>query len=151
MSSHSSHSGGGFSLFRHGQKYMKTWPDEKRLGLVFSENRVCKMTRFAIRYMPPIAAFALTWQIALGGDLGPAVATALFACSLPLQGIWWLGKRSVTALPPHLMEWFYSIREKLSETGAALAPLEKTPDYQALADLLNKAFKQLDNTFLDDL
>ncbi|MEA7538814.1 metallopeptidase TldD-related protein, partial [Salmonella enterica subsp. enterica serovar Virginia] len=40
--------------------------------------------------------FTLCWQIALGGQLGPAVATALFALSLPMQGLWWLGKRSVT-------------------------------------------------------
>ena len=37
------------------------------------------MTRYAIRFMPPIAVFTLCWQIALGGQLGPAVATALFA------------------------------------------------------------------------
>lgn len=34
-----------------------------------------------------------------GGQFGPAVATALFALSLPMQGLWWLGKRSVTPLP----------------------------------------------------
>jgi uncharacterized membrane protein YfbV (UPF0208 family) len=35
----------------------------------------------------------LCWQIALGGQLGPAVATALFALSLPMQGLWWLDRR----------------------------------------------------------
>ncbi|STI33919.1 inner membrane protein [Escherichia coli] len=88
-----------FSLFRRGQHYSKTWPLEKRLAPVFVENRVIKMTRYAIRFMPPIAVFTLCWQIALGGQLGPAVATALFALSLPMQGLWWLGKRSVTPLP----------------------------------------------------
>ncbi len=34
---------------------------------------------------------------------------------------------------------------------AALAPVEGKPDYQALADTLKRAFKQLDKTFLDDL
>lgn len=82
-----------FSLFRRGQHYSKTWPLEKRLAPVFVENRVIKMTRYAIRFMPPIAVFTLCWQIALGGQLGPAVATALFALSLPMQGLWWLGKR----------------------------------------------------------
>ena len=89
-----------FSLFRRGQHYAKTWPMEKRLAPVFVENRVIRMTRYAIRFMPPIAVFTLCWQIALGGQLGPAVATALFALSLPMQGMWWLGKRSVTPLPP---------------------------------------------------
>ncbi len=55
--------------------------------------------------MPPIAVFTLCWQIALGGQLGPAVATALFALSLPMQGLWWLGKRSVTPLPPAVLNW----------------------------------------------
>ncbi|EDR8886697.1 DUF412 family protein [Salmonella enterica subsp. enterica] len=32
-----------------------------------------------------------------------------------------------------------------------LAPVEGKPDYQALADTLKRAFKQLDKTFLDDL
>ncbi len=47
-----------FSLFfRRGQHYSKTWPLEKRLAPVFVENRVIKMTRYAIRFMPPIAVF----------------------------------------------------------------------------------------------
>ena len=54
-----------FSLFRRGQHYSKTWPLEKRLAPVFVENRVIKMTRYAIRFMPPIAVFTLCWQIAL--------------------------------------------------------------------------------------
>ncbi len=75
-----------FSLFNRGQHYAKTWPLDKRLAPVFIENRIIRATRYAIRIMPPIAIFTLCWQIALGGQLGPAVATALFALSLPLQG-----------------------------------------------------------------
>ncbi|MDU4276889.1 MAG: terminus macrodomain insulation protein YfbV [Enterobacter asburiae] len=114
-----------FSLFRRGQHYAKTWPMEKRLAPML--------------------------QIALGGQLGPAVATALFALSLPMQGLWWLGKRSITPLPPSILHWFYEVRGKLEEAGQALAPVEGKPDYQALADTLKRAFKQLDKTFLDDL
>ena len=39
----------------------------------------------------------------------------------------------------------------VQEAGQALAPVEGKPDYQALADTLKRAFKQLDKTFLDDL
>lgn len=39
-----------FSLFRRGQHYAKTWPMEKRLAPVFVENRVIRMTRYAIRF-----------------------------------------------------------------------------------------------------
>lgn len=138
-------------LLQRGQHYMKTWPAEKRLAPVFPENRVAQSTRFGIRIMPPLAVFTLTWQIALGGQLGPAIAIALFACSLPLQGLWWLGRRSVTPLPPTLAQWFHEIRHKLLESGQALAPLEEAPTYQTLADVLKRAFNQLDKTFLDDL
>lgn len=142
---------GVWRILQCGQHYMKTWPLDKRLAPVFPENRVVRATRFAIRFMPPLAVFTLTWQIALGGQLGPAVATALFACSMPLQGLWWLGRRSVTPLPPTLSEWFHGIRHKLQEAGMALAPVEGEPTYQMLADVLKRAFKQLDKTFLDDL
>lgn len=138
-------------LLQCGQRYMKTWPADKRLAPVFPENRMVRATRFAIRVMPPLAVFTLTWQIALGGQLGPAVATALFACSLPMQGLWWLGRRSLTPLPPSLLHWFHDIRHKLLESGMALAPVEDKPTYQMLADVLKRAFKQLDKTFLDDL
>ncbi|ACX87284.1 protein of unknown function DUF412 [Pectobacterium parmentieri WPP163] len=138
-------------LLQRGQHYMKTWPAEKQLAPIFPENRVTRATRFGIRIMPPLAVFTLTWQIALGGQLGPAIATALFACGLPLQGLWWLGRRSVTPLPPTLAQWFHDIRHKLVESGQALAPLEEAPTYQALADVLKRAFNQLDKTFLDDL
>ncbi|KEY57714.1 terminus macrodomain insulation protein YfbV [Serratia sp. DD3] len=140
-----------FQIFQRGQHYMKTWPSDKRLAPVFPENRVAKATRFAVRFMPPLAIFSLTWQIALGGQLGPAIATALFACSLPMQGLWWLGRRSVTPLPPTLLQWFFDLRNKLVEAGQAVAPVEGTPTYQALAEVLKRAFNQLDQTFLDDL
>ncbi|AKH88531.1 terminus macrodomain insulation protein YfbV [Edwardsiella tarda] len=140
-----------FRLFQRGQIYMKTWPNEKRLAPVFPEHRVSRATRFAIRFMPPIAMFTLCWQIALGGQLGPALATALFACSLPMQGLWWLGKRSVTPLPPTLLQWFHQLRDKLSASGIALAPLDGAPTYQSLAELLRRCCKQLDKTFLDDI
>lgn len=94
---------------------------------MFIENRIIRATRYAIRIMPPIAIFTLCWQIALGGQLGPAVATALFALSLPMQGLWWLGKRSVTPLPPSILNWFYEVRGKLQEAGQALAPVDGKP------------------------
>ncbi|HHH4165480.1 TPA: terminus macrodomain insulation protein YfbV [Providencia stuartii] len=142
---------GFFKRFRLGNLYLKTFPMKKKLTPIFPELRMIKATRFGIRYMPPIAIFTLTWQIALGGDLGPAVATALFACSLPMQGLWWLGKRASTPLPASLLSWFYEIREKFVQAGIAMAPVEGQPDYLALAQLLQRAFKQLDKSFMDDI
>jgi uncharacterized membrane protein YfbV (UPF0208 family) len=103
-------------LFRRGQHYAKTWPLDKRLAPVFIENRIIRATRYAIRIMPPIAIFTVLANRA-GRPAGPAVATALFALSLPMQGLWWLGKRSVTPLPPSILNWFYEVRGKLQEAG----------------------------------
>lgn len=69
MTSKPSGSVSWFQVFQRGQHYMKTWPSDKRLAPVFPENRVARATRFAIRFMPPLAIFTLTWQIALGGQL----------------------------------------------------------------------------------
>ncbi len=140
-----------FDVLQQGQCYMKTWPIERRLSPVFPENRVVVSTRFALRFMPPLAIFTLIWQIALGGQAGPAVAVTLFACSLPLQGLWWLGKRSATPLPAALLPWFYEIQTKLMTAGQTVTPFQHTPTYRSLAELLKCAFKQLDKTFLDDL
>lgn len=140
-----------FKIFQRGQDYMKSWPAEKSLAPMFPEHRIVRATRFAVRFMPAVAVFTLSWQIALGGQLGPAVATAIFACSLPMQGLWWLGKRSITPLPPSLLQWFLDVRHKLSEAGQVQAPVEGVPTYQMLADVLKRAFKLLDNAFLDDL
>ncbi len=151
MTSKPSGSVGWFQVFQRGQHYMKTWPSDKRLAPVFPENRISTATRFGVRIMPPLAVFTLAWQIAMGGQLGPAVATSIFACSLPMQGLWWLGRRSITPLPPTLLNWFHEVRHKLMESGLALAPIEGAPTYQSLAEVLKRAFKQLDKTFLDDL
>ncbi|OSN02125.1 MULTISPECIES: terminus macrodomain insulation protein YfbV [Lonsdalea] len=151
MTTNPSGKAGWFKLLQLGQHYMKTWPADKRLAPVFPENRVVRATLFAIRLMPPLAVFTLSWQVALGGQLGPVVATALFALSLPMQGLWWLGRRAITPLPPSLLQWFHDIRHRLLEAGLALTPLEEKPTYQMLADVLKRAFTQLDKTFLDDL
>ncbi|MDD9339757.1 MAG: terminus macrodomain insulation protein YfbV [Providencia heimbachae] len=142
---------GFFKRFRLGNLYLKTFPLEKKLSPIFPEIRINKAVKFGIRFMPPVARFTLAWQIALGGELGPAIATALFACSLPMQGLWWLGKRAATPLPASLLSWFYEIREKFTEAGIAIAPIEQQPNYMALAELLKRAFKQLDKSFIDDI
>ncbi|MFC6377664.1 terminus macrodomain insulation protein YfbV [Tatumella terrea] len=140
-----------FGVLKRGQHYMNTWPDDKRLSPVFPEHRVGKAIRFGIRFMPPVSVFTLCWQIALHAQTGPAVASALFACSLPIQGLWWMGKRAMKPLPPTLLQWYHSVRTKLEQAGQPTAIPEGEPTYQSLADLLKRAFRQLDKTFLDDL
>ncbi|SER09003.1 hypothetical protein SAMN05216522_11141 [Rosenbergiella nectarea] len=145
------HRPGLFSTLRLGKKYMKSWPQEKSLSAIFAENRVCRATQFGIRFMPPIAIFILCWQLAFHAQIGPAIVTAVFACSLPVQGLWWLGKRACKPLTGGTLEWFHTIREKLQTSGQTINLPQGEVTYQHLAELLMRAFKQLDKAFLDEL
>lgn len=136
---------------RDGQKYMDTWPMRKELAVIFPEQRVIKATRFAIRVMPAIAAISVITQVAFQNQqaLPQAVVVALFAMSLPLQGMWWLGNRANKQLPPSLASWYRELYQKIVESGGALEPMKAKPRYKELAKILNRAFRQLDKTVLE--
>ena len=78
-----------------------------------------------------------------------AVVMALFAISLPLQGMWWLGNRSNTQLRPALVSWYRELHEKITETGFVLEPIKPRPRYKELAIILNRAFRQLDKSAME--
>lgn len=141
----------GFAVLLLGQRYMAIWPNEKQLGIIFPEERVCRYTRFAIKFMPPTAVFILSWQWLLQAQFGMSVAIALFALSLPLQGLWWLGKRAMSPLPASLLSWYHSVREKLTSVGKLTSAPVPPVTYYQLAELLCQAFHRLDKTFLDEL
>jgi hypothetical protein len=52
-------------------------------------------------------------------------------------------------LPPALANWYRELYQKIIETGAALEPMKSQPRYKELANILNKAFKQLDKSALE--
>ncbi|POB65974.1 hypothetical protein CRN59_33580, partial [Vibrio vulnificus] len=114
---------------RDGQKYMDTWPMRKELSAIFPEQRIIKATRFGIKVMPAIAAISVLTQMAFNNyqALPQAIVMALFALSLPLQGMWWLGHRSNTQLPPALATWYRELHQKIVESGSALEPLKSRP------------------------
>ena len=137
--------------FRHGQDYMAIWPMRKELAPLFPEQRYIKATRFAMRVMPAVAVLSVLSQMAFNNydALPQAICIALFALSMPLQGLWWLGKRSRTDLPPSLASWCREIHDKITREGYALQPLRARPRYVELAQILNRAFKQLDKGALE--
>ncbi len=139
-----------FKLFRYGQDYMSVWPLRKELAPLFPENRYIKATQFAIRVMPAVAVMSVLAQMAFNNydALPQAMVMALFALSMPLQGLYWLGKRSDTRLPPSLAGWYRELHEKIISEGYALQPLKAQPRYRELAMVLNRAFKQLDRSSL---
>ncbi|MBE3653654.1 hypothetical protein BOO92_07510 [Vibrio navarrensis] len=136
---------------RDGQKYMDIWPMRKELNAIFPDQRIIKATRFGVKVMPAIAAISLLTQMAFDNyqALPQAIVVALFALSMPLQGMWWLGNRSNTQLPPALASWYRELHHKIVETGFALEPLKSRPRYKELAQILNRAFRQLDKSALE--
>lgn len=96
-----------------GQHYLKNWPLEIKLGAIFPENRVIKTTIFAQRFMPFLAVFSIVWQQFYARSdymaLAVAVLTALFALCLPLQGLYWLGKRAQRKLPSQSAVAFWHV------------------------------------------
>ncbi|EOU2461567.1 terminus macrodomain insulation protein YfbV [Vibrio navarrensis] len=136
---------------RDGQKYMDIWPMRKELNAIFPDQRIIKATRFGVKVMPAIAAISLLTQMAFDNyqALPQAIVVALFALSMPLQGMWWLGNRSNTQLPPALASWYRELHQKIVETGFALEPLKSRPRYKELAQILNRAFRQLDKSALE--
>ncbi|EEX33703.1 MULTISPECIES: terminus macrodomain insulation protein YfbV [Vibrio] len=136
---------------RDGQKYMETWPMRKELNLLFPEQRIIKATKFGVKVMPAIAAISVLTQMAFNNysAMPQAVIMALFAISLPIQGMWWLGSRANTQLPPALAGWYREIHQKIVESGFALEPMKSRPRYKELAQILNRAFRQLDKNALE--
>ncbi|WP_438454196.1 terminus macrodomain insulation protein YfbV [Vibrio alginolyticus] len=136
---------------KDGQNYMEIWPVRKELSAIFPEQRIIKATRFGIKVMPAVAAISVLTQMAFNNyhALPQSIVVALFAISLPLQGIWWLGARSNTKLPPSLAFWYRELHQKIVETGFALEPVKARPRYKELAIILNRAFRQLDKSSLE--
>ncbi|MDN3610368.1 terminus macrodomain insulation protein YfbV [Vibrio ostreicida] len=136
---------------RDGQKYMEIWPMRKELNMLFPEQRIVKATKFGIKVMPASAAISLLTQMAFNNyqAMPQSIIIALFAITMPIQGMWWLGNRANTQLPPSLAGWYREIHQKIVESGFALEPLKTRPRYKELAKILNRAFNQLDKSALE--
>ncbi|OOF50605.1 hypothetical protein BKK54_05840 [Rodentibacter genomosp. 1] len=144
-----------FSILKQGQVYLNTWPKEAKLGIIFPENRIIKATGFAQKTMPLIAVFAIAWQQLYATQdmmaFSTAILTALFALLIPLQGLYWLGKRAKSPLNAQSAVWFYDICERLKKINEPLPWVEGQPTYQHLAEVLKKAEQRLERTFWQDI
>ena len=79
--------------------------------------------------------------------LAIAILTALCALVMPLQGLYWLGKRAKSPLEPQSSQWFYDISERLRKQHESLPTVQDKPTYQHLAEVLQKAQQKLDKAF----
>lgn len=143
-----------FKRLKKGQQYADTWVLHPVLGAIFPENRIIKSTKFAQKIMPFVAVFSIVWQqfASKGNDVAfsASILTALFALCLPLQGLYWLGKRAEQALPEQSAVQFQQIFMQLTQQGVSLTQVEN-PTYQDLALLLRKAQQHLPESFWQEL
>ena len=144
-----------FSTLKQGQIDLQTWPLEAKLGIIFPENRIIKATKFAQKFMPFMAVFAVVWQQLYAKmdltALAIAILTALCALVMPLQGLYWLGKRAKSPLEPQSSQWFYEISERLRKQHESSPTMQDKPTYQHLAEVLQKAQQKLDKAFWQEI
>lgn len=141
-----------FSTIRSGRQYSQLWPCQTELNSVFPENKVIRLTGLGFRFLPVLAVATALLQFHLLGMafLPQILAMMLFLVTLPFQGLYWLGIRSQTPLPPSIASWFVEIRQKMQQQGIELPVVKQPGSYFDLARLLKQAYQQLDKAFIKE-
>lgn len=143
-----------YQTLQAGQHYLNTYPNQKKLSLFMPDYRLIRLIKFASRAMPAFACFAISWQYFFNDPtqsiLANATLTALFALSIPFQGLFWLGRRAKSPLPLSLLEWYETLRQKLISERHRIAD-QAVPSYQDFANLLHLAEKTWGNAYFDEL
>lgn len=145
-----------YSTFQAGQQYLNTFPKQKKLNLFLPDYRLIQLVKFASHTMPAFACFSIIWQYGFADPLqsitANATVTALFALSIPFQGLYWLGKRAKSPLPLSLLEWYEQLRQQLSTSATRLKIADQAvPSYQDFANLLALAEKTWGQRYFDEL
>ena len=141
-----------FNVIREGERYLKVWPQQSTLNCLFIDSKVTLYTRLAVKITPAFIILSIALSVAFPMLFDPVVIAtfSLFLLGLPIQGLYWLGKRSKKRLPNKLLPWFMAIKAKLSVKSRAESELLHHPCYFELALLLEKAFKLGGDDFLRD-
>ena len=137
------------TMVKDGHKYIKTWPLQRQLYALFPECRVISATKFALKVMPGLGILCVLVLVNnLGWEYLPqSLAMGGIFISLPLQGHLWLGYRANQTLPPSLQSWYQEIAAKMREAGYPVTSTKHAPRYMELAELLKKAFEDMDKAF----
>lgn len=143
-----------YQTLQAGQRYLNTYPQQKKLNLFMPDYRLIRLVKFSTKVMPAFACFAMVWQYFFQDPeqsvLANAGLTALFALSIPFQGLFWLGRRAKTPLPLSLLEWYEALRQKLLSEQHHIS-VQAVPSYQDFANLLKLAEKTWGNAYFDEL
>ena len=141
-----------FNFIKQGDQYLQTWPKQRVLNCFFIDSKIAFYTRLAIKVVPVFIFLSIALNI-IQPDLfsGPIMLTfILFLLGLPVQGLYWLGKRSQELLPNRLLSWYGAIQKKLYGKDTEQSIMQHCPSYLDLALLLNNAFKIGGDRFLQD-
>lgn len=143
-----------YDTLQAGQRYLQTLPNQKKLGLFMPDYRLIRLVKFAYRFMPAFACFAMVWQYCFSdpyqSTLANAILTTLFALSIPLQGLFWLGRRAKMPLTLSHLKWYEELRQKLISEQVNVGE-QAVPSYQDFANLLQLAEKTWGNRYFDEL
>lgn len=130
-------------LLKDGQQYMQLCPQDARFKATFPEINIIQLTRLGIRFAPPLAVLLFIWQYYMDASLVVSIVTILFALSLPVQGMLWLGKRARMPLPLTLLAWFNELKQQLIKNRILGEKAALPPTYMELMKLVRLCQKQL--------
>ena len=139
-----------FDVIRQGDKYLQDWPKKKVLNCLFVDSKIAFYTRLSIKVIPAFIFLIIALNIVLPTFFSWSVTLTfiLFLLGLPVQGLYWLGKRSQELLPSQLLPWYIAIQEKLYGNRSEQKIMQYRPSYRDLALLLKNVFKIGGDKFL---
>ncbi|WP_167370282.1 terminus macrodomain insulation protein YfbV [Gilliamella mensalis] len=140
------------NTFKAGQRYMKLCPIDKQLAHSFPELKIINHIKTATKYLPPIVIGLVVWQYYMPASIAVTVITILFTLSMPLQGIFWLGKRALSPLPLNLIDWYNQLKSKLiaKKIIAENSEEDNNLTFEAFMKMINLAKLHLGNYFGQD-
>ncbi|PKF61807.1 DUF412 domain-containing protein [Psychromonas sp. psych-6C06] len=141
-----------FDVVRRGDFYLKSWPTQKTLNCLFIDSKVAFYTRLSIKVVPLFVILIMSLNLFFPALLSwpSTVTVALFLMGLPVQGLYWLGKRANSFLPSQLLPWYMEIEKTLNNHVNQGGVMAKRPRYLDLALLLKIAFKRGGDNFLQN-
>lgn len=123
-------------IFKSGQTYMSICPQDRELAYSFPELKIINYIKTATKFLPPLIVGLIVWQYYMNAQIAVTSITILFALSLPIQGIFWLGKRSQSPLPLNLVDCYNHIRTQLISKNV-LANSKKNDNKLTFEDFMN--------------
>lgn len=126
---------------------MKICATDQQLAHSFPEIKVILYIKFAMKYLPPLIVVLFIWQYYLQTGMVSAIIATIFAISIPIQGILWLGKRANSPLPLNLLPWYLETQQKLIKIGILPSKPVKKDEMNLMAFM---QLYDLSNHYLND-